>query len=161
MRSRRRLCPDRIRACMEEPQRRPADHVMLKSGDSCRREKRPARPTREGRVLPRKSEHYERRFLGRDPPPSRAQDDWQQLSDLAVRNLVLLGLDRGPQRTFSPTSCLAWPVASCRTTSAARGGRFSLNRFRGLPEWISASLMLRSRLAAARDLQPRSSPAFG
>ena len=39
--------------------------------------------------------------LGRDPPPSRAQDDWQQLSDLAVRDLVLRGPDRGPLRSFN------------------------------------------------------------
>ena len=37
---------------------------------------------------------------GEDPPASRGQDDWQLLSDLAVRNLALLGQDRGPQLPF-------------------------------------------------------------
>lgn len=42
------------------------------------------------------SDHDRNEAKSEDPPCSLGQDDRQLLADLAVRNVVLLGQDRGP-----------------------------------------------------------------
>ena len=46
------------------------------------------------------SDHDRNEAKSEDPPCSLGQDDRQLLADLVVRNLALLGQDRGPLRTF-------------------------------------------------------------
>ena len=90
---------------------------MLKSGDSGRREKSPARPTREGRVLPRKSEHYDCLELGEVLPQRSVIGEWLNWNDPAVSPqfaLVQLGAEAATRGALASNSL---------GRSAARGYR--------------------------------------